>query len=101
MREQALRDGGLEMAFQQQVVAQRKAVIGALKVVYWLVKEEIAYTTKYESLLSLAQSLGCTYLSDLQKNPFSTDFHSSVKATEGIRTEKCCLRISRIAHSIE
>ena len=65
MREQALRDGGLQMAFQQQVIAQRKAVIGALKVVYWLAKEEIAYTTKYESLLSLAQSLGCTYLSDL------------------------------------
>ena len=50
MREQALRDGGLQMAFQQQVVAQRKAVIGALKVVHWLAKEEIAYTTKYESL---------------------------------------------------
>ena len=32
---------------------------------YWLAKEEIAYTSKYESLLSLAQSLGCTYLKDL------------------------------------
>lgn len=40
------------------LVAQCKAVIGALKVVFWLAKEEIAYTTKYESLLSLAQSLG-------------------------------------------
>ena len=59
-REQALRDSGLEIAFQQQVVAQCKAVIGALKVVYWLAKEEIAYTTKYESILNLAQSLGCT-----------------------------------------
>ena len=28
-------DGGIAMAFQQQVVAQRKAVIGVLKVVYW------------------------------------------------------------------
>ena len=64
-REQAVRDGGIVMAFQQQVVAQRKAVIGALKVVYWLAKEEIAYTTKYESLLNLAQSLGCMYLKDL------------------------------------
>ena len=63
-REQAVREGGIMMAFQQQVVAQRKAVIGALKVVYWLAKEEIAYTTKYELLLSLAQSLGCTYLKD-------------------------------------
>ena len=64
-REQAVRDGGLMMAFQQQVAAQRKAVIGALKVVYWLAKEELAYTTKYESLLKLAQNLGCTYLKDL------------------------------------
>ena len=30
-REQAVRDGGIVMALQQQVVAQRKAVIGALK----------------------------------------------------------------------
>ena len=53
------------MTSQQQVVAQRRAVIGALKVEYWLAQEEIAYTARYESLLSLAQSLGCTYLKDL------------------------------------
>lgn len=56
-RELAVRDGGLLMAFQQQLVAQRKAVIGVLKVVYWLAKEELAYATEYESLLNLTQSL--------------------------------------------
>ena len=39
-------------------------------------------------------------LPGLRKNPFSTDFRYSVEATEGIRTEKCHLRISRIARSI-
>ena len=57
-----MRDKGLVMAFQQQVVTQTKALIGALKVAYWLAKEELAYTTKYELLLNLTQSIGCTYV---------------------------------------
>ena len=56
-----MRDGGIMMLFQQQVVAQRKAVVGAVIMVYYLAKEEIAYNTNYESLLSLAQGLRCTY----------------------------------------
>ena len=72
-REQAVRDGGIVMAFQQQVVAQRKAVIGALKVVYWLAKAikhdvtpcEFSLVTTTFTLFTVA-SMGpaiCTYLS--------------------------------------
>ena len=35
-----------------------------MKVVYWLCKE-VAHTTKYESLVDLAISLGFTYLDEL------------------------------------
>ena len=44
------------MAFEKGIAAQRVAVQGALKVVYWLCKEEVAHTTKYESLIDLAIS---------------------------------------------
>lgn len=47
------------------MTAQRNAVVGSMKVIYWLAKEEVAHTTKYESLLDLAISLGCNYLKDL------------------------------------
>ena len=50
-RVDALRSGAIVAAFDQQVSLQRQAVIGALKIVYWLAKEETAHHTKYESLL--------------------------------------------------
>ena len=62
---QSARDGGIARALEKQVSAQRKAVVGAMKVLYWLAKEEVAHTTKYESLLDLAISLGCDYLKEL------------------------------------
>ena len=62
---QSQRNGGIRMAFEKGIAAQRVAVQGALKVVYWLCKEEVAHTTKYESLVDLAISLRCTYLEEL------------------------------------
>lgn len=65
LRRQSSHDGGIARAFERQVIAHRKAVVGAMKVIYWLAKEEVAHTTKYESLLDLAMSLGCNYLKEL------------------------------------
>ena len=65
LRSQSSGDGGIVRAFECQVTAQRKAVVGAMKVMYWLAKEEVAHTTKYESLFDLAISLGCNYLKEL------------------------------------
>ena len=57
--------GGIREAIEGQVVLQRNAVVGAMKCLYWLCKREIAHTTNFKPLLSLATSLGCTYLSAL------------------------------------
>ena len=43
------------------LLVHREALIDALKIVYWLAKEDIAITTKYESLVNLVKSLGCSY----------------------------------------
>ena len=57
--------GGIRAALQEQVSMQHQGVISALKCNYWLVKEEIAHHTKFGSLLELAKSIGCPYLSEL------------------------------------
>ena len=59
------RNGGIRQAFSARVVAHRKALIGALQILYWLVKEEVAHTTKFVSLRDLAIHLGCDYLREL------------------------------------
>lgn len=54
--------GGIREAMEDQVLLTRKAVIGAMKCLYWLCKEEMPHTTKYEPLLlSLAKCLGCLH----------------------------------------
>ena len=46
-------------------MVQRKASIGALNLMYWLAKQEVAHTTKFNSLKDLAIQLGCDYLREL------------------------------------
>jgi hypothetical protein len=46
------KDGGIEMAFQRVVSAERKAMIGAIKCMYFLTKREIPHTTTVSSDLS-------------------------------------------------
>lgn len=60
-------DGGIQGAFEQVISAERKAFIGHLKCMYWLIKTEVPHTTNFESLIDLCQSLGCEYLSDIKK----------------------------------
>ena len=64
-RQSVQRHGGIQKAFTSRIELQRKAVVGDLKAVYWLAKEEIAHTTKYVSLIDLAKSFGCDYLKEL------------------------------------
>ena len=61
-------DGGIEMAFQHVISAERKALIGALKCMYFLNKQEIAHTTKFLPLCELGKSLGAAYLQDLRQS---------------------------------
>ena len=59
------KDGGIEQAFATVESAERKAMIAAMKCLYWLCKQEIPHTTNYMPLLELAKSIGATYLNDL------------------------------------
>ena len=59
------RDGGIIQAFSSRVVSNRKVLIGAFKMMYWLVKEEVPHTTKFSSLMDLAVQLGSDYLREL------------------------------------
>ena len=59
------KDGGIRQAFSSRIMVQRKALIGALKLMYWLAKQEVAHTTKFTSLKDLAILLGCDYLNEL------------------------------------
>ena len=59
------KDGGIAMALEKVVLAERKAFIGALKAMYFLNKREIAHTTNFMPLLDLGKSLGATYLNDM------------------------------------
>lgn len=61
-------DGRITLAFDRQVTARRRAVVGAIKIIYWVAKEKVVHTTKYESLLELAISRGCNYLIELHGN---------------------------------
>ena len=46
----AERDGGIRQVFSTQVVLNRKVLIGAMIIMYWLAKEEIPHTTNFNSL---------------------------------------------------
>ena len=59
-------DGGIAMAFQRVVSAERKAMIGVLKCMYFLTKQEIPHTTNFVPLCNLCKLLGLEYLQDLQ-----------------------------------
>ena len=59
------KDGGIQKAFTAVESAERKAMKAAMKCLYWLAKQEILHTTYFVGLLELVQSLGATYLSDL------------------------------------
>ena len=63
----ARKDGGIERAFQRVVSAERKAMMGSLKCMYFLNKREIAHTTNFVPLCELGKSLGTVYLQDLQR----------------------------------
>lgn len=65
--EESARSGGIRQSFETSVTVERKAFIAALKIMHWLAKEEIAHTTKFESLISLAVSIGVKELNYLSK----------------------------------
>ena len=60
-------DGGIRMAFERVASAERKAMLGALKCMYFLTKRELAHTTNFVPLCELGKALGALYLKDLNR----------------------------------
>ena len=58
-------DGGIAQALENTIALKRKAVQGAMRILYWLSKNEVAHFTKFEKLKQLCIDLGCTYLKEL------------------------------------
>ena len=52
-------DGGIAQALENTIALKRKAVQGAMRILYWLSKNEVAHFTKFETIM------GCTYLKEL------------------------------------
>ena len=61
----ACASGGIRAALEVTVSQERRAVIGALKCLYFLAKNELPHTTNFSSLLDLAISLGYDYMKEL------------------------------------
>ena len=65
----ARRFSGIAACMEEQVTLHRQAVQGAFKCMYWLAKQSTNHHTKFNSLLELAKSLGCSvyvYMSELE-----------------------------------
>ena len=65
MEQERFAAGGIQTALQVVVSAERMAVTTAMKCLYWLAKNEIPHTTKYQPLLELLQHLNCPHLGKL------------------------------------
>ena len=57
--------GGIVQAFSACIMINRRALTGAIQMMYSLAKEEIAHTTKFSSLMDLSIQLGNDYLREL------------------------------------
>lgn len=64
---QSLATGGIERRFENAISMDRMAITGAAKCLYWLAKNDVPHTTKYEPLLDLMKLMGCEYLQNLHK----------------------------------
>ena len=69
-------DGGIDMAFERVASAERKAMLGALRCMYFLTKREIPHTTNFRPLCELAKALGAEYLQDLQHGGANAQYTS-------------------------
>ena len=54
--------GGIRTAFQEAISQEHRAVIGALKCMYFLTRNEISHTINFSGLIDLAIDLGSDYL---------------------------------------
>ena len=59
--------GGIRGALEVTVTRKRKSIIGALKCLYYLAKNELPHTTNFSSLIDLCVNMGCDYMKELHQ----------------------------------
>ena len=59
--------GGIRGALEVVVTQERKSIIGALKCLYYLAKNELAHTTNFSSLIDLCINMVCNYMKELRR----------------------------------
>ncbi len=59
--------GGIRGALEVPITEERKAVIGALKCLYFLAKNELPHTTKFTSLVDFSINMGCSFMKQLRR----------------------------------
>lgn len=88
---QAEASGGIRAALEEAVSHERRAVIGALKCMYYLAKNELPHTTNFSGLISLAISLGCNYMKELNQGG-NASYQSERVISEFVAAISYCIK---------
>lgn len=83
--------GGIRAALEEAASHERRAVIGALKCMYYLAKNELPHTTNFSGLISLAISLGCNYMKDLNQGG-NASYQSERTISEFVEVISDCIK---------
>ena len=58
---------GIRGALEVTVTRKHKSIIGALKCLYYLAKNELPHTTNFSSVIDLCVNMGCDYMKELHQ----------------------------------
>ena len=64
---QASLTGGIRGTLEVTVTHKCKSIIGALKCLYYLAKNDLPHTTNFSSLFDLCVNMGCDYMKELHQ----------------------------------
>ena len=59
--------GGIQQAMDRAISLGREVVVGAMRSMYFLAKQEIPHTTNYSEMLKVMILNGCKYLKHLEQ----------------------------------
>ena len=83
--------GGIRGVIEAGMTRERKAVIGALKCLYFLAKNKLPHTTKFATLLDLAINLGCDYMKELRRGG-NASYRSEQTVSEFLFSLSDCIK---------
>ena len=80
------------LRFQEAISQERRAVIGSLKCMYFLTRNEISHTTNFSGLIDLAINLGSDYLRTIRQSA-NAQYRSEQIMSESIQCSSKCIDI--------